>query len=391
MNIIQYFNEHEQELIKLRRMFHQIPETGYEEVKTSAKIIEFLSRLGLETKVITKTGVVATINEESTGPMILIRSDIDALDIVEETGLSYTSTHKGKMHACGHDGHMACMLMVAKYLTEHKNELAGKVLMVFQPNEERAGALNMINEGLLTDYPVKACLGMHVWPELATGKFGICEGAVMAGCNHFHIHIQGVGGHTGNPHKAVDPILCAAAIIQGVQAIQTREIDAQKPTVIVFGKMESGSLSNIIPDYAELYGTVRYLYHMTEEENVKGRMERIVQGIAQAYRTKAEVIWEEHDLCVYNDGDMVQIAKNALSKLKGSDESAVISRSTASEDFSEFSSRVPGVFIHLGVGNPQKNTCYPLHSPHFNIDEDALKDGAALIVQTALDWMEYNR
>lgn len=390
MSIIKYFKEHEQELIELRRVFHQIPETGYEEVKTSAKIIGFLSELGLDTKVITKTGVVATINNESTGPMILIRSDIDALDVEEQTGLSYASIHKGKMHACGHDAHIACMLMVAKYFVEHKNQLKGKVLMVFQPNEERAGALNMINEGLFNDYPVKACLGMHVWPEIETGKFGICEGAVMAGCNHFHIHIQGVGGHTGNPHKAVDPILCASAIIQGVQVIQTREIDTQKPTVIVFGKMESGSLSNIIPDYADLYGTVRYLYQMTEEENVKGRMERIVQGIAQAYQTKAEVIWEEQDLCVYNDENMVRIAKDALSKLKDSDKNVVISRSTASEDFSEFSSRVPGVFIHLGVGNVEKDTFHPLHSPNFNIDESALKDGAALIAQTALDWMECN-
>ena len=391
MNVLEYFTEHEQELIELRRMFHQIPETGYEEVKTSEKIVTFLSALGLKPEIVTKTGVVAVINEESDGSMILIRSDIDALDVTEETGVPYASTHQGKMHACGHDGHMACMLMVAKYLTEHKEELSGKVLMVFQPNEERAGALNMIREGILSDHTVSACVGMHVWPEIETGKFGICEGAVMAGCNHFHIHIKGVGGHTGNPHKAVDPILCAAAIIQGVQVIQTREVDAQKPTVIVFGKIESGSLSNIIPDHADLYGTVRYLYNMTDEEDVKGRMEHLVKSIAEAYRTSADIIWEEQDLCVCNDPKMVQIAKGALKKIKGTDQDAVVSRSTASEDFSEFSTRVPGVFIHLGVGNRQKDTCYPLHSPHFNMDEDALKDGAALVVQTAIDWMEQNK
>lgn len=391
MNILEYFTEHEHELVELRRMFHQIPETGYEEVKTSKKIVAFLSALGLKPEIVTKTGVVAVINEESDGPMILIRSDIDALDVLEETGATYASIHKGKMHACGHDGHMACMLIVAKYLTEHKEILPGKVLMVFQPNEERAGALNMIKEGILSDYPVSACVGMHVWPEIETGKFGICEGAVMAGCNHFHIHIKGVGGHTGNPHKAVDPILCAAAIIQGVQIIQTREVEAQKPTVIVFGKMESGSLSNIIPDYADLYGTVRYLYNMTDEEDVKGRMERVVRGIAEVYRASAKVIWEEQDLCVCNDSEMVRIAKEALKKLTGTDEYAIVSRSTVSEDFSEFSTRVPGVFIHLGVGNRQKDTCYPLHSSHFNMDEDALKNGAALIVQTAMDWMEQNK
>lgn len=391
MNVLEYFTEHEQELIELRRVFHQIPETGYEEVKTSKKIVEFLEALGLKPKIITKTGVIAVIHEESDGPMILIRSDIDALDVMEKTGVPYASKHKGKMHACGHDGHVACMLMVAKYLAEHRDMLSGKVLMVFQPNEEKAGALNMIEEGILSDYPVSACVGMHVWPELETGKFGICEGAVMAGCNHFHIHIKGVGGHTGNPHKAIDPILCAAAIIQGVQVIQTREVDAQKPTVIVFGKMESGSLSNIIPDTADLYGTVRYLYNMTDEEDIKGRMKRVVRGIAEVYQATADVIWEEQDLCVCNNPEMVRIARGALKKLQGTDENAVVSRSTASEDFSEFSTRVPGVFIHLGVGNKQKDTCYPLHSPHFNMDEEALKDGAALIVQTAMDWMEQNK
>lgn len=388
MDILQYFTEHEEELISLRRFFHRIPETGYEEIQTSGKIADFLQELGLTPRIVTKTGVVALINEDSPGPLILIRSDIDALDVSEETNLPYASQHPGKMHACGHDGHMACMLMVAKYLSSHSEELPGKVLMLFQPNEERAGALNMIKEGVLRDYPVKACVGMHVWPELETGKFGITEGVVMAGCNHFHIHIEGTGGHTGNPHKAVDPVLCAAAIIQGAQAIQTREIDAQKPTILMFGKMESGSLSNVIPDTADLYGTIRYLYEMTEEEDVKRRLENFVEHISAAYRTKAVVIWEENDLCLCNDKKMTELAKEAAGKVMGSSDSVVTIRSTVSEDFSEFSSRVPGVFCHVGVGNRQKDTCYPLHSPKFNMDESALKYGAALMVQIAIDWMK---
>lgn len=387
MKILQYFMEHEEELISLRRFFHRIPETGYEEIRTSQKITEFLQDLGLKPRIVTKTGVVALINEDSPGPLILIRSDIDALDVSEETNLPFASQHPGKMHACGHDGHMACMLMAAKYLNAHRSELPGKVLMLFQPNEERAGALNMIKEGVLRDYPVQACVGMHVWPEIETGKFGITEGVVMAGCSHFHIQIEGIGGHTGNPHKAVDPVLCAAAIIQGVQAIQTREMDPQKPTIIMFGKMESGSLANVIPDSADLYGTVRYLYEMTEEENIKGRMENFVEHICGAYHTKGEVIWEENDPCVCNDKKMTELAKKAAEKIMGNSDCVVESRSTVSEDFSEFASRVPGVFCHVGVGNPEKGTSYPLHSPKFNMDEEALKYGAALMVQIAIDWM----
>lgn len=387
MDIKKYLIDNEEELIALRRYFHRIPETGYEEYKTSEKIKNFLEELGLEVETYTKTGVVSLLNKNVDGPTFLLRSDIDALDIKEETQLSFKSEYNGKMHACGHDAHIASLLMAAKILTLNKDTINGKILFVFQPNEERAGALNMINEGLLKKYPVDACAAIHMWPEIESGKFGITEGAVMAGMNHFHIIIEGIGGHTGTPHLAKDPIICAANIIQSLQTIQTREIDSQKPTIIMFGKLTSGTLSNIIPDKAELFGTVRYLYKMTETEMITKRIERYVTLICEAYGLKGHVVWEESHPSVYNDKEMVNYAKKASIDILGNSNNIIDFRSTTGEDFSEFTSRIPGVFCHIGTGNPDKNSCYPLHNPKFNIDESTLKLATELHVRLSTNWI----
>ncbi len=388
MDIKKSILENAEELIELRREFHMIPETGYEEYQTSSKIKAYLENLGMETEVITKTGVVALLNKESDGPMFMIRSDIDALDVKEQNDLPFKSKHEGKMHACGHDAHMATLLIAAKILSAHASEIHGKVLFVFQPNEEGAGALNMINEGLLEKYPAQACAAIHVWPYLKTGQFGITEGAVMAGMDHFHIEVRGIGGHTGNPHLAKDPIICATNIIQSLQSIQTREIDIQKPTVIMVGKMESGTAANIIPEKVDLYGTARYLYRMTDNEDLKVRMERYVNGICTAYGMSGHIDWEEGSPAVFNDSKLVEIAKAAAIATAGNSEDISEIRSTAGEDFSEFCERIPGVFCHIGVGNEEKDTCYSLHHPKFNIDEDALKLMVEMHVRIATEWIE---
>ncbi len=380
--------EHLPELIELRREFHRMPETGYEEFKTSKRIQEYFTDLGLEFEIITTTGIAAVLNKDADGPMYMFRADIDALDVEEETGVEYASQHPGKMHACGHDAHMATLLIAAKILTKHADQIKGKILFLFQPNEEGAGALNMINTGLFDRYPVEACSAMHVWPYLKTGQFGITEGAVMAGMDHFRITVNGVGGHTGNPHLAADPILTAATIVQALQAVQTREIDLQKPTVLMIGKIESGSAANIIPESAEMLGTVRYLYRMTDEENVKGRMERIVEQVAKAYGMTAGIEWEEGHPAVYNDGEMVKIARAAAMETTDGAAEIVELRSTAGEDFSEFADRVPGVFCHVGTGNEEKETTYSLHHSKFNIDEDALQTMVEMHVRIAMNWFD---
>ncbi|MBK5260985.1 MAG: amidohydrolase [Peptostreptococcaceae bacterium] len=378
------------EAIELRRDFHMYPELGYQEYKTSKKIAEYLKKLGLlVTENITKTGVTGLLNAGVDGPTLLMRSDMDALAVDEESGVDFVSRTPGLMHACGHDASMASLLIAAKILSDNKDQIKGKILFVFQPNEENAGALNMITEGkLIEKYSPSGCMAIHYWPYLETGKLGLASGAVMAGTDHFHIRIIGKGGHTGSPHLAIDPILCSASVIQGLQSLQTREIDIQKSTLIMFGKINGGTASNIIPDYVNLEGTSRYLYKMTSAENLRGRIERLIKGICNAHGATYELEWTDSHPAVYNEEKMVQLVKNIVPQILKTENAIIEERSTAGEDFSEFTNRIPGVFIHIGSGNKEKDTCYALHNPKFNLDESAMEIGIELEVRSALKWFE---
>lgn len=386
MDVYTYLESHTQALIELRRAFHQIPEIGLTEYKTSAKIFAYLTQLGLKPEYMAGTGVVALLNADKDGPLFMLRSDIDALEVDEQTQLPFSSQHPGVMHACGHDGHIAVLLMAAQYLCSIKEEIPGKILFVFQPNEEKAGAYLMIEDGLFEKYPAQACAGIHIWPDIPKGKVGLSEGAVMAGLRHFHLEVLGASGHTGTPHKAKDPILGAAAIIQGVQAIQSREIDAQRPTVIMFGRVQAGTLSNVIPDRADLYGTIRYLYGTDGEERIDQRFAHYAQTIAQAYGLTCNVIWEEENLPLCNDGDMVALAKTAAQDLYAPSD-MVECRTTSSEDFSEFSSRIPSVYCFVGSGTVDGTPNYPLHNCRYTVDETVLPTAVSLEVNLALSWI----
>lgn len=228
--------ELKEELIALRRDFHMHPELGFQEYRTAEKVETFLKGLGLSPKRIADTGVVALIEGSSPGPVLMLRADIDALPIREENDLPYTSVNDGVMHACGHDAHTAMLLIAAKVLTEYRNRIPGTVKLVFQPNEEIAGAEKLVEQGLMKNPDVNAALGIHIWTPLPSGQIGIQSGAVMASMDVFKIVIQGRGGHTGYPESAVDPVIAASALVMDAQRIQTREISLMKPTVIMFGK-----------------------------------------------------------------------------------------------------------------------------------------------------------
>ncbi|MFA7660506.1 MAG: amidohydrolase [Anaerovoracaceae bacterium] len=376
--------------IELRRDFHMHPELGYQEFRTSEKVAEYLRGLGLEvTTNITKTGVTGLLNADVEGPTLLMRSDMDALEVTEESGVEFASKEPGLMHACGHDASMASLLTAARILSERKDQIKGRILFVFQPNEENAGALNMIKEGkLIETYDPKGCMAIHYWPYLKTGQLGLTAGAVMAGTDHFHIRIIGKGGHTGSPHLAVDPILCSSAVLLALQSIQTREINIQKPTLIMVGKMYGGTASNIVPDDVVLEGTARYLYRMTDEEDLRGRMERSIKSTCEAYGATYELEWTDSHPAVYNDGQVVDLVKSIVPSIRENSISIVEERSTAGEDFSEFTDRIPGVFIHVGSGNQEKGSSYALHNPKFRLDEDAMQIGIELHVRTALKWFE---
>jgi len=372
------------ELVSLRRDFHKYPELCFEEWRTSKIISDYLESLGLEVrKGIAKTGVVGLLKGEKAGRTILIRADMDALPIQEENKIPHKSIHEGKMHACGHDGHMAMLLIAAKILSQHRDKMNGSIKFLFQPCEEIAGAEFMIEEGVLENPHVDAALGIHLLTQLETGKIGIICGPTMAAMDNFKLTIEGQGGHTGSPERAVDPIIAAANVVNAVQIIQTREINAMKPTLIMFGRIEGGTAPNIIPLKVKLEGSIRYLYEDGEE--VQRRFERVVDGICKTCRTTYQVEFMCSNRLLSNDPKMTELVRAVAEKVISNQDNIISDiRTMGGDDFSEFALRVPSTFYFIGAGNKEKGADYYHHHPRFDIDEDALAIGAEMHVRTAL-------
>ncbi len=377
-----------EELVALRRDFHRYPELGFQEHRTAGKVEGYLKGIGLTTQRMAGTGVVAVLEGAKPGPVLMLRADMDALPIQEETEVGYRSANPGVMHACGHDAHMAMLLVAAKVLVEHRGRIRGTIKFVFQPNEEIAGALTMIEEGVLDDPKVDAVVGIHVWTPVESGNVAVTHGTVMGGLDVFKIRIQGKGGHTGFPEDAVDPVIAAAGVIQTTQIIQTREITDLESTIIMFGKIHGGTKANIIPDTIDLEGTIRFLYKggPESEERPTERFIRIVEGVCEIHRCTCDIDIEHENIPLINDPEMVRIARAAAGEIFTDRKRIVDNRTIASEDFSEFSARVPGVFMFLGTGNPEKGTDIPHHNPKFNVDEDVLPDGVELYVRSVFEY-----
>ena len=353
------------ELIYLRRDFHRHPELGFEEFRTAEIIEKYLKNIGIEPCRMTKTGVVGILTGTRPGPVLMLRADMDALPVTEENNIDYKSQNKGVMHACGHDAHMAMLLIAAKILVGMKHDITGTIKFVFQPNEEIAGALTMIEAGVLHDPKVDAVIGLHVWTPVEAGKIGITAGPVMGGLDVFKMTIFGKGGHTGVPEDAVDPVIAAANLIQTVQMIQTREISNLKSTIIMFGKIVGGTKSNIIPEKVDLEGTIRFLYKggPVSEEQPTERFKRVAEQVCRTHGCSCQIEIVHENIPLINHPEMADLARQAALETFR-DQGAIIDNiSMASEDFSEFSERVPGVFMFLGVGNPEKGTDISHHNP----------------------------
>ncbi|HYE82349.1 MAG TPA: amidohydrolase [Clostridia bacterium] len=379
----------QEELINLRRDFHMHPELGYEEHRTSRIVYEYLEKLGLEVTRVTKTGVVGLLRGSSGGKTVMLRADMDALPQDEKTGLPYKSINKGIMHACGHDGHTAMLLIAAKILSEHKDEIKGNVKFVFQPNEEEAGALNMINEGILESPNVDAAFGSHLWTPIQSGEIGLANGPVMAAMEEFELGIIGKAGHTSAPHTAADPILAAANIIQSLQSIQTREIDPLLPIVIMVGRIQGGSGRNIIADRVNIGGTIRFLFknEAVEKQILLDKFERVVKGICEAMGVQYELKYIPSNPSLMNNDKMIDLAKKAAKETYGTEDNIFEYKCMAGEDFAEFTHRVPSAFYFIGTGNAKKHTQYPHHHPMFNIDEDTLRYGVEMHIRSVLNFL----
>ncbi len=386
--------ELEPQMIAQRRDFHMYPELGFQEERTAGIVEQHLRSLeGTTVRRCAGTGVVGVINPEKPGPTVLLRADMDALPVQEENELEYRSRHDGVMHACAHDAHTAMLMTAATILHELRDEIPGKVKLVFQPNEEVGGAEDMVADGVLDDPAADAAFAIHLWTPLPSGVIGIKAGGVMASMDVFRITVTGLGGHTGYPQAAIDPIITAAEIIQSAQTIQTREIDLMKPTAIMFAKIQGGTKSNIIPGSVELEGSMRYLYDggPGSPENPGQRLERIVRGLCEAHRNQFELQIERENTAVINDAGMAQVAHWAAVGTLGDATNILEHASMAGEDFSAFASRVPSCFYFVGTGNPEKRSDYPHHNSRFNIDEDTMRIGVEMHLRTVFEYFQYRK
>ena len=380
------------ELISLRRDFHQHPELGTMEYRTAARVEAYLHALGIRTERLFGTGVVGYIEGAQPGKTLLLRADMDALPVEEEVSVAYRSVNQGVMHACGHDGHTAMLLCAAKVLERHRRELRGTIKLVFQPNEENSGACHMVEEGVLKNPTVDASFGIHLHSMLPSGTIGIQAGVALAEMYNFHISLRGKGGHTSSPQESIDPILCAAHVIEAVQMIQSREIGPMDATCIVFGKISGGSATNIIPETVELAGTLRYLYDGDDEgeQHPRKRFTRIVESVCRAHRVACDITFEVSNYVVENDKSCVEFLKEQVFPKLVPVPKVEPFICMGGDDFSEFSNHnhIPGAYMFLGIADHLKGTDYPQHSPKFNIDEDMLTVGTEIFVQTALEYLK---
>jgi hippurate hydrolase len=361
-----------------RRELHQIPELGLEEYKTSAYIGEKLREFGLHPFTIAKTGIYVYIDAGS-DETYAFRADMDALESEEENDVEYASKHPGKMHACGHDGHMAMLLGLAKILSQTEN-IKKNVLLIFQPAEEGPGGAKIITEsGIFEKYNVKGIFGIHLFPNLDEGIIASKAGPLMAQSGEIDVIIKGEGGHGGMPHNAIDSILVASKFLSSCQSIISRSISPLETAVISFGKIRGGSARNIVAEKTHIEGTVR-TFSKDTFEIIKKRILQISRGLEESFGVEISVDLEPYYPPVIND-------KNLYNKIAEKVHIEETDPVMLAEDFSYYQERIPGVFYFLGSRNIERDFDYPLHSCNFNFDESILLKGVEHYVNilTALE------
>jgi amidohydrolase len=369
-----------EELVARRRDLHQHPEIAFEEVRTAGIVAQTLSELGLEVQTgVGKTGVVAMLDGEKDGPTVLVRADMDALPIKEENAVDYVSTVSGKMHACGHDGHTSIALGVAKLLVKHKDKIAGRVKFVFQPAEEVAGgAQAMIKDGVLNDPRPDVSLGLHLWNNLPLGRIGVAEGPVMAGSSIFRIGIKGRGGHGAQPQMTVDPVVCAAQVITALQTIVSRNVDPSDTAVVSVTMVRAGDAHNVIPQSAELTGTMR-AFKTEVRDFVTRRMQEIAQGVCAAMGCEAEFEIQHLTIPVVNRPEIAAKLRPKFAEIVGDDNLDANARTMGGEDMAFLMDDIPGMFFFVGSANAERGLNYGHHHPRFDFDEEALPLSVALL------------
>ena len=374
----------------LRRDFHMHPELGFNEIRTGGIVAKELEALGLEvTKGVGKTGVVALLGGARPGPTLLMRFDMDALPIVEETGAEYASQNPGVMHACGHDGHTAVGLTVARMLNARRAQLAGTIKFVFQPAEETlgeegmGGAEMMIRDGVLADPKPDFALGLHLWNEQPLGWLGVAGGPVMAGADEFKVVITGKGGHGAVPQATIDPMVAAAQIITALQTIVSRNVAPVETAVVSVTTIHGGTAFNVIPQEIALHGTIR-TYKPEIRSKVLERFHEIVQGVAGALGCRAEASITQFTPALINDESIAAIVQESARQVLPESQLDTARYTTmGAEDMAFILARVPGCFFFVGSANHEKGLDFGHHHPKFDVDEQALPRAAALMAGAA--------
>ncbi len=371
-----------------RRAIHRRPELAYQEHETAALVESRLRELGIPMRSgVAGTGIIGLIEGARPGRTVLLRADMDALPILEESAAGHASTNPGVMHACGHDAHTAVLLGAARILVERRQDLAGCVKLMFQPAEEGgAGAMRMIEQGLLEDPEVDAAFMLHAAHQLYAGQVATAAGPMLAGADAFTITVEGTGGHASRPSTTVDPVVVGAHVVTALQTLVSRETPPEEQAVVTLGSFTAGTAPNVIPDRALIRGTIR-TYSDELMALLERRLEETAQGVAGALRAGARVEYHMHYPPTVNDPAMAELLAGAARSALGAEAVLEAEPLMAAEDFSFVLQRVPGAMLSLGVRARDWSEMRPGHTPRFDMDEAALPIGVAALTSVALDFL----
>jgi len=395
MNLIDPIIAFQAELQAIRRDLHAHPELNYEEQRTSDVVARKLTEWQIPIlRGMGVTGVVGIVKNGSSGRAIGLRADMDALPVQELNTFPHASQHQGKMHACGHDGHTAMLLGAAHHLSRHRN-FDGTVYLIFQPAEEGGGgAQRMIDDGLFEKCPVEAVFGMHNWPGMATGSFGVTPGPMMASSNEFEVIVKGKGSHAAQPHKSIDPVMVAVQIAQSWQTIVSRNINPNDPAVLSVTQIHSGSATNVIPDVATLIGTVR-TFSLPVLDTIEARMREVAQHTAAAFGAEVEFRFHRNYPPLVNHAKETAFAVEVLQAMVGSDNvNPEVEPTMGAEDFAFMLQNKPGCYVFIGNGEGAHRDSghglgpCNLHNASYDFNDDLLPIGASYWVNLAETYLK---
>lgn len=388
--LLQKVDHYYDEMIEIRRHLHMNPELSFEEVKTPAYIANYLRNLGIDVREgVGGRGVVGTLNKEKDGPTLAIRADFDALPIQDEKEVPYKSTVDGVMHACGHDAHTAVLLMTAKILFEHKDEINGRVVFIHQHAEEvdPGGAIQMIADGCLTG--VDAIIGQHVSSSLDVGKIGYKYGTTTGIPDDFWITLKGRGGHAAHPDQLIDPLAAGIQLCNDLQYIVSRKTSALSPAVLSITMFNAGETNNVIPDTCKIGGTIRTFDSDTQVSVIEG-FKKVLEGIATSTDVTYDLKYSKGYPPVINTEKETDLILEATKEIASVQELVELEASLGGEDFSYYQQRVPGAFFYTGTRNEHFKADYPHHHPKFDIDEQGLINAVRIFLLTTFKFMERN-